>query len=207
MAPTAVEHIVLSVVVAEDELVDGLCAVDDFVDERFAKSILVGAFGLVADGHADAAHLAFVHIVAAEEEVELVVSLDDGGSPERSAKPRDVGLCDDILVLRPVHEVFAREGVEVQLLVVGSAKRREDPVLSVEDSAFGVGIPTGEDGVAAGLFLLGISSRCDAAQGQDNDEVFHRTEGFDGFYSMMPAFSRMGMTRLACIRLSLSFSA
>ena len=163
MAPAAIEHIVLSVVVAEDELVDGLCAVDYLVDERFAESIFVWAFGTVAYGHADASNFAFMHIVPTKEKVELVVSLDDCGSPKRATEPRDVSLRDDVLVLRPVHEVFARESVEVQLLVVGSAKRREDPVLSVEDSTFGVGIPTGEDRVAAGLFLLGISCCCDAA--------------------------------------------
>ena len=40
----------------------------------------------------------------------------------------------------------------------------EGPVFPVEQCTFGVGIPTCEDRVATGLFLLRISRRCDATQ-------------------------------------------
>jgi len=172
VSPAAVKHIELSVVVAEDELVDGLCAIDNLINKRLAECILIRAFGLVADGNADAAHLAFVNIIAAEEEVELIVCLDDGRCPERTTEPRNVCLRNDILVLCPVDEVFAGESVEVQLLVVGRTKGRKDPVLAVKDSAFGVGIPTLEDGIAAGLFLLCVSGAEDTAQSEDNKHQF-----------------------------------
>ena len=67
VAPAAIIHIVPAIVVMEDKLVDGLCAVHDIVDERPAQRIPIGPFGPVGHSHTDAAHLAFVYIVATEE--------------------------------------------------------------------------------------------------------------------------------------------
>ena len=116
MPPSAVEHVVLAVVVTEDKLVYWLCSVYDFIDERLAESVFVGAFGLVAYSNTDAANFTFVHIVAAKEKVELIVSLDNGRSPKSTFQPRNVCLSDNILVLRPVHKVFAGECIKVKLL-------------------------------------------------------------------------------------------
>ena len=51
MTPTAVEHIVLSVIITKDELVDRLCSVDNLVDEWLAESVFIWTFRLVAYGY------------------------------------------------------------------------------------------------------------------------------------------------------------
>ena len=62
-----------------------------------------------------------------------------------------------ITVLRAVHKVFAGECVKVNLLVIRRTVGGENPILTVENRTLGVGIPTGENGVATGFFLLRIS--------------------------------------------------
>ena len=163
MTPASVEHIELPVVIAEDELVDGLRSVDNLIDEGLAEGILVGAFWLVADGNANTAYFALVDIIASKEKIELVVGLDDGWCPQRPFQPGDVGLGDDVLVLRPVDEVFAGEGIEVELLVIGSAVGGKYPLFTVEDCALRVGIPPLEYGIATGLFLLSVGSANNAS--------------------------------------------
>ena len=75
VAPSAVVHVVLSVVVAEDELVYGLRAVYYLVDERLAECVFVRTFWLVRGCHADASHLAFMYVVGCKEQVVLVVGM------------------------------------------------------------------------------------------------------------------------------------
>ena len=81
MLPASVEHVILPVVIAEHELVNGLCAIDDVVNQWLAQGIHIGTLGLVGYGYADTAHLALVHVIGTEEEVEFVVRLNDGRSP------------------------------------------------------------------------------------------------------------------------------
>lgn len=65
----------------EDKLVDGLCAVDNVIDQRVPEQILERAFGFVADGYTDAADFPFMHIVCAEEEVVFAIFFDNGRCP------------------------------------------------------------------------------------------------------------------------------
>lgn len=67
MPPAAVVHVVAAVVVAEDELVDGLGPVDDAVDERLAQRIAERPGRGVGHGYADAAGFTLVDVVAGEE--------------------------------------------------------------------------------------------------------------------------------------------
>lgn len=157
--PSSVVHVVLPVVVAEDELVDGLCSVDDPVDERSSQCIPIGAFGPVGDGYADAARLVVaLDIVAAEEEVILSVGMDRRGGPHRPPDPADLVRGDNPRVFRPADQVLRREGVEEGLFVVGRRPGGEDPVFVAEDHPFGVGIPPLEERVAAPFVRGGI--RC-----------------------------------------------
>ena len=147
--PAAVVHVVAAVVVAEDELVDGLGPVDDAVDERLAQRIAERPGRGVGHGYADAAGFTLVDVVAGEEKVILAVGMDGRGRPHGAFHPLHLVVGDDPGVLLPVYEVFRREGVHEGLLVVVSRVGRVDPVGVAEDHPFGVGVPAREDGVAA----------------------------------------------------------
>ena len=174
MPPPSVEHVVLPVVVAEDELVDGLRPVDYLVYEGLAQGILVGAFGTVAYRPAYAAYLTLVYVVAAEEEVVPAVRLDDGRCPQGLFQPWDVLLFQYALVLLPVDEVLAGEGVQVQLLLVGCAEGGEYPIFVTKHYSFGVGIPALENGVATCFLLPCLRCRNQARKQESHDkESFH----------------------------------
>ena len=106
MSPSAVVHVVLAVVVAEHELVYGLCPVHDVVDERLAQRVLVRALGAVGGGYAYASHLALMYVVGTEEEVVLLVGVYDGRGPHCTLGPRHVFLVYDVRMLGPCHEVW-----------------------------------------------------------------------------------------------------
>ena len=109
--PAAVVHVVAAVVVAEDELVDGLGPVDDAVDERLAQRIAERPGRGVGHGYADAAGFTLMDVVAGEEKVILAVGMNGRGRPHGAFHPLHLVVGDDPGVLLPVYEVFRREGV------------------------------------------------------------------------------------------------
>ena len=111
MAPAAVVHVILPVVVAEDELIDGLRPVHDPVDQRFAQRIAERPGRGVGHGYADAAGFTLMDVVAGEEKVILAVGMNGRGRPHGAFHPLHLVVGDDPGVLLPVYEVFRREGV------------------------------------------------------------------------------------------------
>src|ERR1700722_5462415 len=130
VAPTAVDHIILSVLIAEDGLVDGLGAVVELADEWFAQVIFIGALGVAGHGDADAAFGGIVlDIVCGEEEKVASVFFGDRGRPHGALSPAD-GVCiEDMGVFFPLDEVGGGEGVEENLFGVLVGKRRIDPII------------------------------------------------------------------------------
>jgi len=165
VAPSSIDDIVLTVLVVEDRLVDGLGAVVEFVDEGMTQVIFIGSFGFVGDGDADAADGAVVlDIVCAEEEKVFDCTGwgglgSDGGGPHGAAGPMDGGRVEDVGVFCPVDEVGGGEGIEEDLFIVFIGVGGIDPVGVAEDGGFGVGVPAGEDGVAGGLGGSGLGGR------------------------------------------------
>jgi hypothetical protein len=149
--PTAVIHIPRTVLVAEHELVDGLRAVHDLVDERFAQIILERTRGIVGHGYTDAADLALVHVIRAEKEEILAVLLHDGGRPQSVTQPLYARVVDNALVLGPLHQILRRKTVEVELLAVRRRIGGIDPIGVAEHHALGIGVTPLENGVARSL--------------------------------------------------------
>ena len=197
MVPAAVIHVMRTVVVAENELVDGLCAVDDAVDQRFAQRILVRAARTVGHGDADAAVFVVVlDVVAAEEEVVFAFVFEYRRRPHGVLHPFHGVGGEDFRMFGPVHEVLRREGVHVGLDVVQLVdcraflggvgrhllarcgievrKGRENPVLLAEDGAFGVGVPARKDGISRKAFtcVFCAAARCRKQQGGNGGNQF-----------------------------------
>ncbi len=149
VAPAAVDHVVLSIFVVEDGLVDGLGAVVELAYEGLAEVVPVGALGMTRYGYADAAFGRIVlDIIGGEEEIIAAVLFRDGGCPHGAFGPTDGVGVKDMRVLRPLNKVRRRECVQEDLLFIFVGKGRIDPIIRIEDRCFGVGVPAGEDGVA-----------------------------------------------------------
>ena len=200
-----------TVVVAENELVDGLRAVDDAVDQRFAQRVFVRAARTVSHGDADAAVFVVVlDVVAAEEEVIFALVFEYRRRPHGIFYPFHGVGGEDFRMFGPVHEVLRREGVHVGLDVVqlvdcraflGGVGRHflarcgievrkggENPVFLAEDGAFGVGVPARKDGISRKAFtcVFCAAARCRKQQGGNGGNQFqilcHRGIEVAGYY-------------------------
>ena len=145
--PSAVVHVVLPVVIAKHKLVYRLRPVHYLLYQRTSQRILVGTLRPAARSHADAAHLAFVHVVGREEQVVRAVLLQYRRSPHRLLGPLHVVSRQHPLVLLPRLQVLRRESIKVRLLLVQVRERREHPVASLEHRPLRVGIPSCKHGV------------------------------------------------------------
>lgn len=145
MPPAAVNHIVLPVLVLENELVNGLRAVVKLIEQGFAEVIGEGAVGLVGNRYADAAAFGVVlNIVGGEEEEILLAFLDDGRRPHGFMGPFDGGSVQKVWVFFPVNQVFGGKGIQKNLSFIYVRPGGVNPVAIVKNSPFGVGIPAGE---------------------------------------------------------------
>ena len=167
MAPAAVVHVILPVVVAEDELVDGLRPVHDPVDQRFAQRIAERPGRGVGHGDPDAAHLLLaVNVVAREEEVIAAVGMQDRRRPHGLLHPADGVRREDPGVLLPMHEVLRRKGVEERLFLVKRRIGGINPVFIAENHPFGIGVPSFEKRIAAFFARFRHRLRTDSRAGQ-----------------------------------------
>ena len=106
MIPAAIIEIMLSIIVAEDELVDRLRAIVEGVHQRLADRILERPFGAVADRDTDTATLVVrLDVVRAEEEIIFAVLLDRRWRPHGIGRPGDILDVERVAVLRPVDQV------------------------------------------------------------------------------------------------------
>jgi hypothetical protein len=152
MTPASIDHVPGAVLVMEDGLVDGLCAVVEFVDKGFAQIVLIRPLGMVGDGYADASGRRVVlNVVGGKEEIVFTVLFGDGGGPHGFFRPADGVSVDDAFVLLPMDKVGRGEGVEKDLVFIFCGVGGVDPIKVAEYGGFGVGIPAGEDRVAGGL--------------------------------------------------------
>ena len=149
MAPAAVDHIVLAVFIFKDGLIDGLRAVMELADERFAEIVFIGSFRTIGDRNADASPGRIVlDVVGGEEEVVAAAFFCDGGRPHGAVRPADGGSVEDMGIFGPLYEIGRGEGVEEDLFIIFIRIGRIDPIGRVEDSGFRVGVPAGEDRIA-----------------------------------------------------------
>ena len=149
MAPAAVIHIIGSVVVSKNELVDRLCAVHDPVDQRFAQRIAERPGRRIGHGDADAAHLVLVDVVTREKEVIFAVGLKDRRGPHRPFYPRNMLRRKDPGMLLPMHEVLRGKSIEKRLVFIKSRISGINPVFVAENHPFGIGIPSLKKRIAA----------------------------------------------------------
>ena len=160
MLPAAIDHIILSVFVFKDGLVDGLGAIVEFIDQGFTEIVFIGPLGVAGHCYADTAFSRVVlNIIGGEEEIVAIAFFCDGGRPHGAMSPADGVGIEDMGMFGPLDEVGGGEGVEEYLFIVFIGIGRIDPVSRVEDRRFGVGVPAGEDGVA-GLGGQGVDVFC-----------------------------------------------
>ena len=170
MAPTAIEHIILTVIIAEYKLVYRLCPVYNLIDKGLSQSINIGSLGLIRYSHTNTANFAFVHIVSAKEKVELIIGLYDSRGPQCHVQPGDVLLLQNVLVLGPVHQIRTAESIKVQLLFIRRTVRWEYPIFTRKNSSFGVCVPTLSNRIATGLLLFCTDvTACNTGNSQYDD--------------------------------------
>src|SRR6184192_1213967 len=131
MRPTAVDEVVLSILVAEYKWINRLSAVPDLVHERFAQQIMEGSARLIGHSHADAANLLvlIVNVIGAKEEVIFPVPLCYRRGPHGSVRPGYAIGIQNSAVLGPVNQIRRGEGVKEYLLVVPRRIGRIDPIM------------------------------------------------------------------------------
>ncbi len=171
MLPAAIIHVILTVIVAENHLVDRLSAIVDIADQRMAECILERAIRTIGNRHTDTAQFAGMDIISAKEEIILTVLFDGGWRPQRIGRPAHIPDIEHMFMFLPVNQVIRGEGIHVGLLEEGrpnvrigaqfflrlaqfsrcgrrrpfSRKCRIYPVPMIENADLRIGIPAGYD--------------------------------------------------------------
>ena len=93
MPPSAIVHIVSAIVITEHKLVDGLCAIHNFINQGLAQHIFERTCRIVCHSHTDTANLRVVlYVVPSEEKIIAVIGLDNSRRPQSTAQPWDIFL-------------------------------------------------------------------------------------------------------------------
>ena len=107
MLPSAIDHIVLPVVILKNKLVDGLRAVLYFVYQRPAQKIFERPGGTIGNSNAYTADLLFIimNIIRAKKEIILPAHFGNSGRPHGLFGPFYSCSINNIGMFCPMHQV------------------------------------------------------------------------------------------------------
>ena len=140
MLPASVIHVVRTVIILENELIDWLSAIDNFTDYDFSPAIR--PLWRISYCNTDSAGIATLRkIVDREIQVIFSVLFNHGRSPKSLIEFRNMILRDDLFVLGPVHKILGREAIQKELLLERLAPCRKYPICVTKHRNLRVSIP------------------------------------------------------------------